>query len=156
MRRWWFLLIGVGLALMAVLPVTASSPDNGQVVSIPFSSPAELAELAARLDIWEVHRDTQNPDSGYVVAYVSAAEVERLTAAGIAVQPAPGIPVHPETIPGFPCYRTVDEMYAQLDQWAAQYPELTQSLTIGQSYESRSLRVMRLTNEATGTSHKPV
>lgn len=156
MRRGWFLLIGVGLALLAVLPVTASSPDDGQVVSIPFSSPAELAELAARLDIWEVHKDAQHPDSGYVVAYVSAAEVERLTAAGIAVQPAPGIPVHPETIPGFPCYRTVDEIYAQLDQWAALYPELTQALTIGQSYESRPLRVMRLTNEATGTSHKPV
>ena len=64
MRRGWFLLIGVWLALMAVLPVAASSPDDGQVVSILFSSPAELAELAARLDIWEVHRDAQHPDCG--------------------------------------------------------------------------------------------
>ncbi len=85
---------------MAVLPVAASSPDDGQVVSIPFSSPAELAELAARLDIW-AHRDAQHPDSGYVVADVLAAEVERLTAAALPCGRRPASP-HPETIPGFP------------------------------------------------------
>ncbi|HQE92927.1 MAG TPA: M14 family zinc carboxypeptidase [Anaerolineae bacterium] len=156
MRRWWFLLIGVGVALLAALPVTANSPDDGQVVHIPFTSPAELAELAARLDIWEVHKDAQNPNTGYVVAYISATEAAWLTAAGIEIQPVSGLPPQPETIPGFACYRTVDEIYAQLEQWANLYPGLTQLSTIGQSYESRPLRVMRLTNEATGTSGKPV
>jgi hypothetical protein len=156
MRRWWFFLIVVGLALMAALPVAASSPNDGQVVQITFTSPVELAELTARLDIWEVHRDQQNPDTGYVVAYISVADAARLTAARIEYQVEPGLPQQPETIPGFACYRTVDEIYAQLDQWAALYPGLTHLLTIGQSYEGRPLRVMRLTNEATGTGDKPI
>ncbi|MGC9396148.1 MAG: M14 family zinc carboxypeptidase [Anaerolineae bacterium] len=156
MRKWWFFLITMSLLLLPALPVAASGPDDARIVHITFSSPDELAELAVRLDIWEVHRDAQNPDSGYVVAYISAADAVRLTSAGIEVQEVPGLPVHPETIPGFPCYRTVDEIYAQLDQWAELYPGFTHLLTIGQSYESRPLRVMRVTNEATGTTNKPI
>jgi len=156
MRRWWFFLIAAGLIFLTALPVAASGPDDACVVYITFTSPEELAALVERLDIWEVHRDAQNLDSGYVVAYVSAAEAERLAAAGIEIQSVSGLPVQPETIPDFPCYRTVDEVYAQLDQWADLYTGFTHLLTIGQSYESRPLRVMRLTNEATGTSNKPV
>ncbi len=156
MRRWWFFLIAAGLALLTTLPVAAGSPDDSRVVRITFTSPEELAALAANLDIWEVRRDAQNPDTGYVVAYVSAAEAASLTAAGMEVQTVTGLPVQPETIPGFPCYRTVEEIYAQLDQWATLYPGFTHLLTIGQSYESRPLRVMRVTNEATGTSNKPI
>ncbi len=156
MRRWWFFLIVTGLMLLITYPVAASGPDDSRVVRITFTSPEELAALAARLDVWEVHRDAQNPDSGYVVAYVSTADAARLSAAGIEVREVFGLPAHPETIPGFPCYRTVAEIYAQLDQWATAYPDLTQLLTIGQSYEDRPLRVLRVTNEATGLSNKPV
>jgi len=156
MRKWWVFLIIVSLLLLPALPVAASGPDDGQIVHITFTSSAELAELAAYLDIWEVHRDAQNPDSGYVVAYISAADAARLAAAGMDVREVTGLPVQPETIPGFPCYRTVDEIYAQLDQWADLYPGFTHLLTIGQSYEGRPLQVMRVTNEATGTSNKPV
>ena len=156
MRKWWLFLIVIGLTLMVASPVIASGSDDGQIVHITFASSAELAELAAHLDIWEVHRDAQNPDSGYVVAYISAADAARLTTTGIEYHVAPGLPLQPETIPGFECYRTVDEIYAQLDQWAAIYPGFTFLFTTGQSYEGRPLRVMRLTNEATGTSNKPI
>ncbi len=155
MRQWWLSLIVMAALLMTPLAVAASGPDDPRIVHIPFASADELAALAT-LDIWEVHRDPQHPDSGYVVAYISAAEATRLTAAGVEFQTVSTLSPHPETIPGFPCYRTVAEIYAQLDQWAADYPGLTQLLTIGQSYENRPLRVMRVTNEATGTNNKPV
>ena len=156
MRKWRLFFIAAGLVLLTALPAAASGPDDARVVHIAYTSPEELAALATNLDIWEVYRDAQRADSGYVVAYVSAAEAGRLAAAGIEIQPVSGLPVQPETIPNFPCYRTVEEIYAQLDQWAALYPGLTHLTTIGYSYEGRPLRVMRLTNEATGTSNKPV
>ncbi len=156
MRKYWFFLILAAITLITALPVKANGPDGDRLVHIPFAAAEELAALAARLDIWEVHRDAQNPDMGYVVAYVSAAEIARLAAAGVEAQSAPDWAAQPETIPGFPCYRTIDEIYAQLDDWAALYPGLTHLSTIGQSYEGRPLRVMRVTNEATGTSNKPV
>ncbi len=155
MRKCWLFLIVLGITLISALPVEANSPDGDRIVHITFASAEELAALTARLDVWEVHRDAQNPETGYVVAYTSTTDDAWLTSAGFAFTESPLNLALPDTIPGFPCYRTVDEIYAQLDQWAAAYPDFTQLFSIGQSYEGRPLRVMRLTNEATGTSNKP-
>ncbi|MEJ5308970.1 MAG: M14 family zinc carboxypeptidase [Anaerolineae bacterium] len=156
MRKYWLFLIVLGITLITALPTKAAGPDNGRIVQITFASAEELAALTARLDVWEVHRDAQHPETGYVVAYISTTDASWLKSTGVAFTESPLNLTLPETIPGFPCYRTVDEIYAQLDQWAETYPGLTQSITIGQSYENRPLRVMRVTNEATGTSGKPV
>jgi len=158
-RRWGlFLLAMLAMSLTIDRPVTACGPGDGHIVKIPFASTGALADLAAQLDVWEVHRDPHSSDSGYIVAYISATDATRLTASGITFEVSPLDAALPETIPGFPCYRTVDEIYAQLNQWAQTYPDLTQLLTIGQSYEGRPLQVMRLTNEngATGMSPKPI
>ncbi len=154
MRRFTIFLIMI-LTLVLALPVSANGPDDERVVQITFTSSAELAELAAHLDVWEVHHDAANPDTGYVIAYVSAAESERLTAQGIGVQEVAAMSYHPDTIPGFPCYRTVADLQAQLSAWGTQYPALTNLSSLGNSFEGRPLSVMRLTNEATGLS-KPV
>ena len=148
----------IGPDLTIARPVAASGPGDGRIVYIPFASAAELAHLGAQLDVWEVHRDPLSPNSGYVVAYISATDAARLTDSGVAFEVAPLDAASPETIPGFPCYRTVDEIYAQLDQWAQSDPDLTQLLTIGQSYEGRPLQVMRLTSEGgtAGMSTKPI
>ncbi len=153
MRKLTIFLIVI-LTLVLALPVSANGPDDRRLVQIAFASQAELAELAVRLDVWEVHRDADSPVSGYVVAYVSAAEADRLAAQGAGVREVT-MASHPDTIPGFPCYRTVDELQAQLAAWGAQYPSLTYLSSLGGSYEGRPLSVMRLTNEATGLS-KPV
>ncbi|MBN2006872.1 MAG: carboxypeptidase regulatory-like domain-containing protein [Anaerolineae bacterium] len=143
------------LALTLVLPVSANGPDDGRVVQIAFASPEELAEMAARLDVWEVHHDETDPNVGYVIARVSAAEADRLMAQGADVQEKAGLSLHPDTIPGFPCYRTIAEIETQLASWESQYPTLTYLSSLGSSYEGRPLSVIRLTNEATGLS-KPV
>ncbi|HOU14523.1 MAG TPA: M14 family zinc carboxypeptidase [Anaerolineae bacterium] len=156
MRKYWLFLIVLGITLITALPVSANGADNGRIVQIPFASAEQLAELAARLDVWEVHRDAQHPQTGYVVAYISTADAAWLTSTGVAFTESSLNLALPETIPGFPCYRTVEEIYAQLEQWAEAYPGFTQLLTIGQSYENRPLRVMRVTNEATGVSGKPI
>lgn len=68
------------------------------------------------------------------------------------------------TIGGFPCYRTVDETYATMDQLAQAHPSLAQVVDIGpswlaahQSGAGHRMRVLRLTNAATDARypHKP-
>ncbi|MFP4394195.1 MAG: M14 family zinc carboxypeptidase, partial [Anaerolineales bacterium] len=138
----------IPLALLCSLALTmgalaASGPD-GQVARVTFKSRAELAQLAARLDIWEIDHE-----AGALVAYVNTSERQWLTVNGFDFTPLPAKMAHPETIPGFPCYRTIAENDAQIDAWAEEHPHLTEVITIGHSYEGRPLRVLRLSNRAT-------
>ena len=111
MRRWGlFLLAMLAMSLTIDRPVTACGPGDGHIVQIPFASTGALADLAAQLDVWEVHRDPHSSDSGYIVAYISATDATRLTASGITFEVSPLDAALPETIPGFPCYRTVDDL----------------------------------------------
>jgi hypothetical protein len=49
--------------------------------------------------------------------------------------------------PGYDCYRTVSQLYADEDTLASTYPALTELFTIGASYEGRLLRVLKLANK---------
>ena len=154
MRKFTVFIVMLLVLSFIVTPVIADAPPTKDVLRIPFASNEALAELAGQLDIWEVQRDAVDAESGYVVAYLSTGERAWLTDAGFASTLA-DMPAHPATIPGFACYRTIDELFAQLDQWAAEYADITDLSTIGYSYEGRPLKVMRLTNEASGYP-KPV
>ncbi len=136
------LLLLSSLALTTVA-FAADGPD-AQVVRVTFKSPEALAQLAARLDIWEVDHE-----AGALVAYVTVSERRWLSGNGFDFAPLPAKMAHPETIPGYPCYRTIAESDAQIDAWAADYPHLTEVITIGHSYEGRPLHVLRLSNRAT-------
>jgi len=130
-------------------PLSTAGDNGGQVVRIPFTSQAQLERLTSRLDVWEVHRD-----EGYVVAFVGSQDRVWLTQEGFAFQPNPTPPIHPDTTGDYSCYRAIDSLYAQLSQWAAQYPDITSLDAIGQSFENRDLVVMHLTNHST-TGFKP-
>ena len=136
-------LISLLSLLIAPGALAASGPD-GQVVRVSFKSPEELSQLATRLDIWEVDHE-----AGTLVAYVTAGERQWLTANSYDFTPLPAKMAQPETIPDFPCYRTIDESDAQVDVWAEAHPHLTEVITIGRSYEGRPLRVLRISNRAT-------
>jgi carboxypeptidase T len=130
-------------------PLSTASDTGGEVVRIPFTSQAQLERLTSRLDAWEVHQA-----EGYLVALVGSQDRAWLTQEGFAFQPSPTPPSHPDTIADYSCYRTIDTLYAQLSQWAAQYPDIASLDTIGNSFENRELKVMRLTNHFT-TGFKP-
>jgi hypothetical protein len=129
---------------------SAVEEPEGQIVRVAFESRAELAQLATRLDIWEVDHE-----AGTLVASVNASERQWLADNGFGygfgfdVTPLPEKMAHPDTIPDFPCYRTIDEIDTQIDTWAEDYPHLTEVITIGHSYEGRPLRVLRISNRAT-------
>jgi hypothetical protein len=108
-----------------------------------------LERLTSRLDVWEVHRD-----EGYVIAFVDPQDHAWLTQEGFAFQPNPAQPIRPNALSDYACYRTIDQLYAQLTDWAALYPNIASLDTIGQSFEGQNLKVMRLTNHST-TGFKP-
>ena len=111
-----------------------------KIVRIYYESQAQLNELAATLDVWEVNRG-----EGYFVAMVQSQQLQalrerglrvdvdeeqtrRLTATPSSLQPASGIP-------GYPCYRTVEETYDDLAQLAADHPDLATWTDVGDSWE---------------------
>lgn len=118
---------------------SAQSILDLSVVLIEFDAESELVELASRIDIWEVRE-------GSVVALVSSDEMMWLIDKQYRVIKDPAFDQHLNTIPGYSCYRTIDEQYALLDSWMTLYPELARVSIIGQSYEGREIRVLQLTN----------
>lgn len=102
---------------------------------------------------------------GYHVLQITPHDVERLTRAGFRVQAdpewrPPPIPlsaasaVQSNGIPGYPCYRTVEETFAAAQQIAQEYPHLATWQDMGDSWEKIAglggydLMVLRLTNRA--------
>jgi hypothetical protein len=147
-----------------------SSASGGNVFRIPFQTQAELNQLAARYDLFE----TVNGDQGYVLAFLSPSEFERATGEGFFLEadqqindllinhaanfiPGPPTSVSPSSLPGIPgyaCYRTVDETENRLFELAAQYSDLVALWDIGDSWEKtedpaagRDIFVANLTNK---------
>lgn len=146
-------LSAVGLAALSLPPTYAQPPppfsQPPMILRISFSGPQDLRSLTGRLDVWEVHHD-----EGYIIALAPPAEQARLAAEGRTVNVHPGS-FHPDTIPDYPCYRTIVELYADLQTIHADHPAITELIDIGDSFEGRNIWVIRITNQAI-TATKPI
>jgi hypothetical protein len=139
----------VGSGRMSIAGDEHGHPESGQgqVVRIYFNSPADRDELVRELDVFE-HATT----GGFVTAYVSAAELTRLAAGGYRVEldVAQTVTMHSalaelaaaseaglsaSAIPGYSCYRTVEESYSSLAAIATSKPNLATWTDIGNSWE---------------------
>ena len=139
------------LALFFSLP-TARSYNAGRettdeepiLVWIDYGDQAQLNQFAQVIDIWEIDRDRN-----LALAYLKPEEVQRLIADGHIVsldeqltsllqQEIQALPGQINGIPGFPCYRTVEETYASMESLAASYPHLAARVDIGDSWEKWS------------------
>ena len=130
-----------------LIPLAELLQQEKTIVSrVYFSDTEQLAFLANEVDVWEVdHND------GYVVAQLHSSQsdvlnqrgfrmeldVERtqrqreLEAMAKSVQSAQ----QNDGIPGFACYRTVEETYADMAQLALDYPHLASWVDIGDSWD---------------------
>lgn len=151
-----------GLSGSRPQPASLSLEGEGPwVVRAYFSDPQQVRDLAAWLEPWEVV-----PDQQYLVVGVTRAEYERLLLAGFHLEVDPiltaelhrprlALPDQKSGIPGFPCYRTVEETMAAAQAMALAHPQLATWADIGDSWEKSQpggdpgydLRVLRLTNE---------
>ncbi|MGC9399509.1 MAG: M14 family zinc carboxypeptidase [Anaerolineae bacterium] len=123
---------------------TSSSPpppEKAVVVRIQFDTIDEVQTLAQTLDVWEV-----NHDEGYLIARTQPHQYVDLARAGYQYEIDAERSAHPDTIPDYPCYRTMDELYADLNTVVSNHSNITELITLGYSYEGRPIKVVRLTN----------
>lgn len=162
-------LILVGLALPAALgsgiggaPVQAADDmPEGVFVARVYYRAAEDIRLLAGYDLFEYN----NREQQYVLVAVDRAGVKSLQGLGFRVAldpaetanftPARALPGQANGIPGYACYRTVEETFATAEAIVAAHPALAAWVDVGDSWERSvgqadgyDLRVLVLTNSA--------
>jgi len=170
----------LGLASSAAAsPVSASTLQQQTeqpllqrlVTKVYFTSREDLNTLASHYDILEV-----NHEQGFVFILLSIEEYNSLQQAGYLLEvddaktkllTHPRIALlgqGPDSIPGYPCYRTVEETYTDMQGIVTMHPNLAQIFDIGDSWTRISygfpngydLLALRLSNENFGNmSDKP-
>jgi hypothetical protein len=132
------------------------------VVRAHYADRQLVNELAAWIEPWEVHHDR-----GYLVVAVDRAGYERMLAAGFRLEidweltdelnrPRLMLSGQVSGIPGYPCYRTVEETFATAQAIATMHPALAAWIDVGDSWEKTEpdgepgydMMVLRLTNSA--------
>ena len=158
----------IALVLLALPPalILAAEPPPGDgpwVVRATFQDRAQVDRLAAEVEPWEVRHDER-----YVVVAVDRAGWQRLVELGFVpevdaartadmLRPRARLPGQVAGIPGFPCYRTVEETFASAEALVAAHPTLASWTDVGDSWEKQQpgglpgydMMVLRLTNSAT-------
>lgn len=163
---WKFLAVAAVLAIAIVPPSTlgareAPTTSDRVVRGYLWDSPM-LEELRQWADVWAVLKD------GSVVVKVDAVGERRMRRAGFYLEidqrwtdqvrnPAQLTEGQNFGIPGFACYRTVEETMASATGLVATYPTLATYTDVGDSYlktqnvnDGYDLKVLRLTNSAIG------
>ncbi len=118
-----------------------STDQSSAVVRIYFENLFQLNQLATKYDIWEVDHA-----SGNLLAYLTPDELNEISSNGFRYeidrdlnsrlhQPHRLLPAQISGIPGFPCYRTVEETYAAFAHLSNTYPQLATLIDIGDSWE---------------------
>ena len=159
--------LSLALVLVVAPPLAAASgppPGDGPwVVRAAFTERDQVNRLAASTEPWEVHYD-----QGYLIVDVDRAGWQEPLDLGFV--PEVDVPrtqemLHPrtrlegqgiDTIPGFPCYRTVEETFASAQALTVSYPNLATWTDVGDSWEKFTpggnagydMMVLKLTNSA--------
>ena len=129
------------LAFGAAPAEQADGPCTELVVRAWFADRAQVDALAAHVEPWEVHHD-----EGWLVVEADADVLGLLAELGFRVEvdeartaelcePRERLPGQVEGIPGYPCYRTVEETFQTAQDLAAAHPNLASWIDAGDSWE---------------------
>lgn len=148
-----------GQAHLFLAPTIAPN-DGPWVVVAYFSNREQVNRVAERIEPWEV-----NYDQGFMLLEVDKDQYQWLLELGLQVviaqeltellhRPQFALPEQEAGIPGYPCYRTVEETYATGQQIAIDHPGLATWIDIGDSWKKfafgsdsgHDIMVLRLTN----------
>ena len=150
------------------VPPTATPEGEGPwVVRAYYADRQMVNEVAAWIEPWEVvEPERPDRDQGYIVVGVNRVEYDRLLQAGFRLEiderltarlNQPNVRLVGQTagIPGYPCYRTVEETLAAAQAIVAAHPHLATWTDIGNTWERTQdpaqgydINVLRLTNSA--------
>ena len=152
----------VGLLTFYATPaVTAQEEVDTRLVRAYYPDPSYIAKVAAWNEPWEL-----NTEQGYMVLELTPAEADYLVELGFRLEedesllalyntPNEMLPGQGGGIPGYPCYRTVEETYTTAQAIVANHPNLATWTDVGDSWEKVALgggydlMVLRLTNSTT-------
>jgi hypothetical protein len=160
-------------AVALALVLTVSLAD-AEVVQVHGLAPAELAELQQDLDFWGL-----DPATGAAVFDVAPADRSALEARGLDVRsddrrqreldqwraraPTRTRADAPDTIPGYPCYRTVARTHADLAALADAHPGRAEWIEIGPTWQAQAgdaagdaIHALRLANAASPHPKPPL
>jgi len=143
-------LVGIILVGTALLSAAIAGANEGGpicprfVVRAYFDDKAMVSEVLRWADPWEINRT-----EAYLVVDVNDRELGRLETAGFHVvvdgeltemmcAPRRPLPKQKAGIIGLPCYRTVDETFADVEDLVARHPTLAEWIDIGDSWEVHS------------------
>lgn len=170
-KRRPFVIISCAMVMLTVLillifievPVSHSvyHDDKLYVVRAYFEEFQLVEDLVNWKEPWEV-----NIEEGYVVVDATVDEYDRLKEIGFRLEidigltseynkPRGLLPGQIDGIPGYPCYRTVEETYSTAEQLTIDYPQLATWIDIGDSWDKLTpggpagydLLALRLTND---------
>jgi len=151
-------------------PVGAAETPNNDcsitVVRAWFGDRAQVDAFAEHDEPWEVHHD-----EGWMLVGVDAENLDLLFELGFDVEiderrtmeicsPAKRLPDQIDGIPGYACYRTVEETFQTAEDLATTFPNLASWIDAGDSWAKTSsggaagydMKVLRLTNtDVSGT-----
>ena len=132
------------------------------VVRAYFDDPSILDAVTARNEPWEIDRE-----AGYIVLSATPLEFEWLESLGFRLEvdeklttlystPNERSPGQTNGIPGYSCYRTVEETFADVEAIVLENPNLAAWIDVGDSWEKATpsglpgydIMVLRLTNES--------
>lgn len=157
MRSSFFLT--VSLALAAALPVSAASPTP-QVVTVQTRDAALIQRLADRLGHLSIDKakgtvmaEIEPDDLVWLRTQTTDAHIDPVATQALQLQTS-GQSLR--SIPGFACYRTVEETLTAADALIAAHPTLASKVDIGDTWEKVTaggnpgydLIVLKLTNSA--------
>ena len=147
-------------------PRTDANPAEGAVYRLPVLL-TELDELKRDFDVWAYYpRESEailflTPDQRHQLEQTGSAPTLDVERTAELFTPRPSAGRFGSGIPGFSCYRTVEETYADLSAAATANPDLASWLDIGDSWQKvvgqggYDHRILVLTNKKL-TGPKPV
>ena len=134
------------LAMLGAIgaPLAAAAEDCPTVVRAWFADRSQVAEVAAWTEPWKV-----SYDQGSMVLAVDADGFARLMAAGLSLEidermteqlcaPREKLAGQVAGIPGYPCYRIVEETFADALALTVAYPDLAELIDAGDSWEKNA------------------
>jgi len=140
---WLLAILLLSLPAAVYAQATPAVPPDGVVARLSFADQSDLQWLAVRYDVWRVDHAARA-----VTVWLTAAELRQVQTQSrrveidqmatddfYAAQSAVNAVQSDSGIPGFACYRTVEETHASMAQLAADYPTLVRAVTLGHSWQ---------------------
>lgn len=149
----------LAIGALALPPISAAAPPRSTDPESSYRITG-LDTVAERSALARSGVDVLGGRGGALEVRATDAEAAALRARGVALVPLPGLPPVPlpragTFPPGYTGYHTYDELTAELDALATEYPDLVAVSSYGESFEGRELPLVKVSDDVTADEDEP-